>query len=120
ANLNRFGNHQRLKKNPTNLNKFENSQRISIIEINHTRHQPHPAAPDQHHYTSLAPHNHNITSTPPTTTATTSSQHQQPTTTSTPPTTTTTPFDTTMEATPQTSRFAPKPPPQHQLPPNHN
>ncbi|MCI27439.1 hypothetical protein A2U01_0048638, partial [Trifolium medium] len=58
ANLNRFGNHQRLKKSPANLNKFGNSQRIKYHRkpisqgINHTPAAPDPTPPHQHLSTS--------------------------------------------------------------------
>ncbi|MCI34272.1 hypothetical protein A2U01_0055490, partial [Trifolium medium] len=57
ANLNRFGNHQRLEKNPANLNRFGNRQRIKYQKkTNHTRYQPHTDGAGSNTTTSASQH----------------------------------------------------------------
>jgi hypothetical protein len=71
ANLNKFGNHQRHKKNPANLNRLEPVRESKYQEkpnthgINHTL----PTTPDPNTTISTSHHHrHNTISSPPTTT----------------------------------------------------
>jgi hypothetical protein len=78
--LTRFGNYQRLKKNPANLNKFENSQRIKYQTKPNTHGTDHTliTSPPQHHLTTST-HNHHLNSTPITHHhVSTSSHHHHP------------------------------------------
>ncbi|KAK2368415.1 hypothetical protein QL285_081612 [Trifolium repens] len=64
ANLNRFGNHQQLKKNHANLNKFEKrSENLKSQKTNHATSTATTSPPPPHHSTNN--HYRNQTPTPP-------------------------------------------------------